>query len=92
MVKKLKIEALSSAELEDLRTKVEYQLRVRRDQDKAAVRAEAKRIAEEAGFSLEEVIGRRSVGRPEIINPKNPKQSWTGRGRPPNWAREQGLA
>ena len=55
-------------------------------------KAEAKRAAEKAakefGFSLEEVLssgGKGSKGAPKYANPSDPSQTWTGRGRKPNW-------
>ncbi len=63
-------------------------------------RAEAKRAAENAakefGFSLDEVMEagpKGSKGAPRFANPADPSQTWTGRGRKPNWvieALEQG--
>ncbi|MFZ7092024.1 H-NS family nucleoid-associated regulatory protein [Primorskyibacter sp. 2E233] len=57
--------------------------------------AEAKRAAEKAakefGFSLDEVIGsgaKGSKGAPKYANPADPSQTWTGRGRKPNWVIE----
>ncbi|MGP6088175.1 H-NS histone family protein [Antarctobacter jejuensis] len=55
-------------------------------------RAEAKRAAEKAakefGFSLEEVVtasSKGSKGAPKYANPADSSQTWTGRGRKPNW-------
>ncbi|MEQ5871174.1 H-NS histone family protein [Sagittula sp. NFXS13] len=54
--------------------------------------AEAKRAAElaakEYGFSLDEVLQsgtKASKGAPKYVNPEDPTQTWTGRGRKPNW-------
>lgn len=58
-------------------------------------RAEAKRAAElaakEYGFSLDEVMeagAKGSKGAPKYANPADPSQTWTGRGRKPNWVIE----
>lgn len=58
-------------------------------------RAEAKRAAEmaakEYGFSLDEVMeagAKGSKGAPKYANPEDPSQTWTGRGRKPNWVIE----
>lgn len=55
-------------------------------------RADAKRAAEKAvkefGFSLEEVLTagpKGSKGDPKYANPDDSSQTWTGRGRKPNW-------
>ena len=55
--------------------------------------AEAKRAAEmaakEFGFSLDDVVhaggAKGSKGAPKYVNPMDPSQTWTGRGRKPNW-------
>lgn len=58
-------------------------------------RAEAKRAAENAakeyGFSLDEVMeagAKGSKGAPRYVNPDDASQTWTGRGRKPNWVLE----
>lgn len=55
-------------------------------------RVEAKRAAEmaakEYGYSLDEVMEagpKGSKGAPKYANPADPTQTWTGRGRKPNW-------
>ena len=44
--------------------------------------------AEKAGFRLEELFGKRGSkgsGVAKYRNPKDASQTWTGRGRKPNW-------
>jgi DNA-binding protein H-NS len=44
-------------------------------------------MAAKAGFSIDELFGGR-VGKKGVAkyrNPKDPAQTWTGRGRKPNW-------
>jgi DNA-binding protein H-NS len=56
-------------------------------------RSKAMSLIADAGFTLDEILGkdgrRRGFKRtPSVIkyrNPKNPKQEWTGKGRPPQW-------
>lgn len=55
-------------------------------------RAEAKKAADAAakqfGFSLDELIadgGKGSKGIAKYVNPNDGSQTWTGRGRKPNW-------
>jgi DNA-binding protein H-NS len=60
--------------------------------------AEAKKAAESAakeyGFSLDELLGsgpkpkKGSKGTPKYCNPADPDQTWTGKGRKPNWVNE----
>jgi DNA-binding protein H-NS len=60
--------------------------------------AEAKKAAESAakeyGFSLDELLGsgpkakKGSKGTPKYRNPADPDQTWTGKGRKPNWVND----
>ena len=73
-------------------------LQLRKDVDKALKtvenrrRAEAKKAAEAAlkeyGFSLDDLLGgtgKGTKGLPKYKNPADEAQTWTGRGRKPNW-------
>ena len=46
-------------------------------------------MAEKAGFSLNDLFGKRGPkkgsGQAKYRNPKDTSQTWTGRGRKPNW-------
>ena len=45
-------------------------------------------LAEKHGFKLQELMGGRGKGKmtaPKYANPEDPSQTWTGRGRKPNW-------
>ena len=60
-------------------------------EERAKVKLELADFAKSKGFSLEEIIsaaGRRPAKRanpPKYRNPSNPKETWTGQGRPPKW-------
>ncbi|WP_299791329.1 H-NS histone family protein [uncultured Marivita sp.] len=57
---------------------------------------EAKKAAESAakeyGFSLDDLLGgapkKGSKSAPKYRNPANPEQTWTGKGRKPNWVND----
>lgn len=64
--------------------------RERRDE----VRARLVRIAQEEGYSIEELFGGKQRARsktagtkvaPKFRNPANPAQTWSGRGKQPRW-------
>lgn len=63
-----------------------FEIRQRQD---ALAALEAK--AKEMGFSLAELTGAsvgrksKSAGIPKYANPENPAQTWTGKGRRPEW-------
>lgn len=85
---------LSLKELRSLRDRVDIAIAEREVQDRAEVKAKLAEIAAKAGFSVNELFG---AGRPKkgsaaakFRNPKDPTQTWTGRGRKPNWMVEAG--
>jgi len=86
-----KIDKLPYAELLELQARIEATLEAKRAEEKKKVRQKAAALAAEAGFSLKEIVskkpGDRRLGKVAIKykNPKDPNQTWTGRGRKPNW-------
>ena len=73
---------------------VEKALSTLKDRERMAALAAAEKAAAEHGFSLSELTttgGRgaktKSVAIPKYRNPDNPEQTWTGRGRRPDWIR-----
>lgn len=97
------LESLSRAELEQLRADVEAALSTLSDRERKAALEAAQQAAMEHGFSLEELTatasgrgrGKAKAKRPaKFRNPDDPNQTWTGRGRKPQWikaAEEAGL-
>jgi DNA-binding protein H-NS len=86
-----KIDKLSYAELQELQSRVEAALAEKRAAEKKKVREKAAALAAQAGFTLKEVVAetgkdrRRGKVAIKYRNPKDPSQSWTGRGRKPLW-------
>ena len=62
------------------------------DRRKAEARRDLEKKAREYGFSLSELADVKTTKRgavaPKYRNPRNPEQTWTGRGRQPTWFRE----
>lgn len=83
------LDGLSYKQLLDLKDKVEKAIIAKRDEERADVKAALAELAEKRGFSLEDLIGaRRGKGKTvavKYINPDNRAETWTGRGRKPNW-------
>ncbi|MEC3861535.1 H-NS histone family protein [Mesobacterium sp. TK19101] len=84
----IELNTLSKDELVKLKTDVEKALKT----IDARRKAEAKKAADEAakafGFSLDELVsdsGKGTKGVPKYANPDDASQTWTGRGRKPNW-------
>ena len=90
----IKLDNMSRKDLIDLRDKVdaalkEAEVRERRDALEAAEKAAAK-----FGFSLSELAGganrstKGTKAKPKYRNPAEPEQTWTGRGRKPQWVHD----
>jgi DNA-binding protein H-NS len=90
-----RIGKLSYGELIELQSRIDAMIDQRRAEEQAKVFEKAAELAAEAGFSLEEVVtsGRATRGGKrkgfkvafKYRNPKDPSQTWTGRGRQPRW-------
>lgn len=95
-----KLESLDVEELKDLRKTVDraiasYETRKRQEAISAVEQA-----AREHGFKLTDLLGngkasrgRKSdagttTGAAKYVNPENPEQTWSGRGRRPQWINE----
>lgn len=87
----INVDKMSLKELRDLQAKVEKAITAARQRERAAALKKAEAAAASAGFSLTELIGGRGRGRgksksaAKYANPDNPSDTWTGRGRKPNW-------
>jgi len=82
-------------ELRVLRDQVDDAIVAREQQDRADVKAKLADMAEKAGFDVGELFGTRRRGKrgSGVVmyrNAKDPSQTWSGRGRRPNWLIEAG--
>lgn len=94
------LKSLNLRELKSLKRKVDnaiaaYEKRARKDALNAV-----KDKAKELGFSLNELVGKsdasgsggtaasRTPAEPKFRNPEDPSQTWSGRGRKPNWIKQ----
>ena len=64
--------------------------------EKQEVLSEMEALAQERGFSMSELVGAKGRGRgkasvsaAKYANPDNRAETWTGRGRKPNWLVEK---
>lgn len=79
---------LSLNELKELRKKVDNAISSFEERKKTEARAKLEAQAKELGFTLDELVGgktRRAKAPAKYRNPDDPKQTWSGRGRRPNW-------
>ncbi len=90
------ISTLSLVELQDLLQQIPAEIKKREEQDKQKVLDELKALAESRGFSLDSLVKAKEKGKVKAVrtvkakyrNPANPEQTWTGRGRKPQWVAE----
>ena len=83
------IEKLSYAELIQLQKRIEETIAEKRAADAQTTKEQLRQMAEKAGFDIKELFGKRGspkgTGVAKYRNPKDSAQTWTGRGRKPNW-------
>jgi len=82
------LDSMSREELLALKKNVDKALSGFEKRQREAALAAAQKAAQEHGFSLDEIFGKKSTGKtsvPKYRNPEDPSQTWTGRGRQPAW-------
>ncbi|WP_412565246.1 H-NS family nucleoid-associated regulatory protein [Thalassobius sp. MITS945101] len=82
------LNALSLAELKSLEKKVTKAIASFEDRKKKEALSELEAKAKELGYSLSELTGGKApkvAGTPKYANPDNADQTWTGKGRRPDW-------
>jgi DNA-binding protein H-NS len=88
------LEKMSLKELMSLDAKIKYAIDEKRVSERHEMRAKMEELARKSGFTVAELFGgRKGKGgkvAPKYRNPKDPSQTWTGRGRRPNWLVEAG--
>src|SRR5713101_7796383 len=89
------LEKMPLKELNALHAKVKAAIDEKRVSERHEMRAKMEEMARASGFSVAELFGGRkgkngSKGIAKYRNPKDPTQTWTGRGRRPNWMVQAG--
>ena len=83
----IKLDSMSHKELETLLTDVKTAIKSAYERDRVEARKAAEKASAEFGFSLDEVSsGAKAAAK--YANPADKTQTWTGKGRQPNWYRE----
>ena len=86
---RLNLDKMSYAELSELRSSVERMMLEKQSSERSALRQKMAEMAEKAGMSLDVLFGKGRKGKgsvaPKYRDPKNPDNTWTGRGRMPLW-------
>ena len=87
----INIDKLSLKELVSLHGKVKSAIVEARTRERSDVKKKLAELAETSGFSLSELFGGMRVGKKKLVgiakyaNPEDEADTWTGRGRKPNW-------
>lgn len=94
------LKSMTRKELQKLKADVEKALVKLAEKDKKAALAAAEKAAAAHGFSLSDITGSapaktrgrkgkkpgpKTVSKPKYRNPGDPEQTWTGKGRQPEW-------
>lgn len=86
----INLEDLPLEDLRKLRKDVEKAIESYTERKKAEARKKLEEVARDYGYSLSELAEaatqrKRKPAAPKYANPKDPSQTWTGRGRKPHW-------
>ena len=83
------LDKMSCAELLKLQERIEAAIAEKRVEDAASTKEALRAMAEKAGFDIKDLFGKRGSpkgsGVAKYRNSKDSSQTWTGRGRKPNW-------
>jgi DNA-binding protein H-NS len=85
---RVNVDRMSLKQLRELETKLHRAIPAARERERAKIKQDMAALAEKHGFSLRELMGGRGKGSvkvPRYANSDDPSQTWTGRGRKPNW-------
>jgi DNA-binding protein H-NS len=84
----MNLDHMSLDKLKKLRKEVDKAIETFEARQLAEARRKLEEYAREMGVKLEDVVGGgkgKSVSVPKYRNPSDPTQTWSGRGRKPDW-------
>lgn len=88
----INVDKMSLKDLVELEAKVKKAIAAARDRERVDLKRKMAEMAETHGFSVTELFGGvrgkakgKSLGVARYANPDNKADTWTGRGRKPNW-------
>jgi DNA-binding protein H-NS len=83
------LDKMNYAELAELRVQVDRAMVEKQNSERAALRNKMAEMAKQHGLSIDELFGKGRKGKgsvaPKYRDPKNPQNTWSGRGRMPRW-------
>lgn len=93
------LKSMTRKELEKLRKDVDAAIQTVESRELKMAHEAASKAAADYGYSLEDITsmqstsrrgkGTRTVSAPKYRNPSNPDQTWTGKGRQPEWYKSE---
>ena len=89
MARSSDLEKMTYAQLTEMEAKIERIKLEKQNSERAAVRKQLRDMAKQHGFDIRELMDGRKKGKGTVAakyrDPKNPENTWTGRGRMPRW-------
>ncbi len=91
MAPRVNLSKMSLKDLLTLQADLEQEIANARLRERQEVLSRMEELAQEAGFSMNELVGGKgrkgkgSTSAAKYANPDNRAETWTGRGRKPNW-------
>lgn len=88
---RINLDKMSYRDLVELQDAVAAALVMRKEAEKAEVKRKLSELASQSGFAFDELFGNKRGRKSQAAsgvkyrNPKDSAQTWTGRGRKPNW-------
>jgi DNA-binding protein H-NS len=83
------LEKMSYAELAAMEVQIERLKVEKQNSERVSIRKELTDLAKQRGFDIHELFGKGRKGKGTVAvkyrDPKNPENTWTGRGRMPRW-------
>ena len=85
------VDRMTLKEINDLEAKIAKAKSAVRDKSKMDIKDKIDRLVDGSGFTIAELYGfnvrgrGRSKSAAKYANPENKSETWTGRGRKPNW-------
>jgi DNA-binding protein H-NS len=82
-------EKMSYAELAEMEAQIQRLKIGKQNAERSELRLRLTDLAQEHGFDIHDLFGKARKGKGTVAikysDPKNPENTWTGRGRPPRW-------
>jgi DNA-binding protein H-NS len=94
-MRQINLEKLGLMELQELELRVEKAIAEARLKERSELKSEIEQMVADRGFTMSEIFSTTRGGAkgrtvaPKYANPEDPTQTWTGRGRKPNWLVEK---